>query len=142
MANIDEIGKKSEELSSKSEPENKVVKYQLDITCIKKPDGSTVSCMIQDVRVVESPKDKITETSAEVPKKETPVAEVSQNPGNTIHQETKPSDPTCDLCDALANTLKEQVAKTTAKSTETESAAAAPRWLPSRARRRSSLVKA
>jgi hypothetical protein len=150
MAKIED--KKSEEIYSKSGPEAEGIEYidyQFKVRCTKLPGGLTKACSIIDIRMIEplkeDPTAKTAEASTGSPQKDTPVAEaVALKAVDGVQPEIKPGDLTCDLCDALANTLKEQVAKTTAKSTEAESAAAAPRWLHRQSpevRHKRSLVK-
>lgn len=105
MSTKTEIEKKSEELTSKNEPENdgvEYIEYNLQVRCTKAPDGSR-SCKIQDITVIDPKNTQMAPVeSVEVPQKDT--APTATTPV-IVPDDKKESG--CSLCEALEGALKE-----------------------------------
>lgn len=136
MPNKGEINGKSEQLSSKIGSENdgsEYTEYQLTVRCTKSQNGKR-SCTIQDISVVEPPKDSPAESPVVSPQKETPVDAVPPKTVATVSKETPAEkDGDCDLCDFIDDELQK---KATAEAAATAEKTNATRRIPSWAHRR------
>jgi hypothetical protein len=105
MSTNTEIEKKSEELTSKNEPENdgvECLEYNFKVRCIKSRDG-TRSCEIQDITVIDPKNTQMTPAeSVEVPQKDK--APTATTP--VIVPDDK-KEGGCSLCEALEGALKD-----------------------------------
>jgi hypothetical protein len=155
MANIDKIGKKSEELLSKNEPE--YTDYKFLVRCTKSPDGVTKACSILNIETINSAEKvevpaetaKTAEASIESPQTVPQIVEeatlktvedvtATLKTADSAHQETKPSEKDCLGCDEIQamieTALKDQAASAAAAAASAAEKtvkvdAAAPRWL-------------
>ena len=102
------IEEKTDELSSKNEPENTQVEcleYNLKIRCTKAADGSRC-CEIQEIAVIEPKSDEPHTTEAtDSTEKQDPVSP----PTVPISASKEEANGKCSLCDALASAVKEKV---------------------------------
>ena len=124
MSNNTKIEEKTNELSSKNEPEItqvESVRYTLMIRCTRAPDGNR-SCKIEDISVIEPKTDEKKPVVPADPAENQDVVTPVAASGSVVKEEASKE---CAVCDALAGAIKEKVR------------AAAPRQfhLPGRPRR-------
>jgi len=109
MSTNTENEKKSEELTSKNEPENNDIEsreYHLAIRCIKSRDGVR-SCEIRDITVIMPHNDvKTPEVSVETAEKKdtSDAAPIAPAPSRVPDEK---ADDVCSLCDVIRDALKE-----------------------------------